>query len=111
MSKPASSLLDRVRRQQPQSAAEFIAGAEEPRTTPSSSVQTRPPEAPLAHALDPWAVPRYTFNLRFNEYQLTLLRRLAAADAHGRSMQEIAKEGLIPILEQRARDLGIDLIG
>lgn len=42
-------------------------------------------------------VPRYTFNLRLNDYELELLRSLA--EERRDSMQKIIKNGLIPYLE------------
>ena len=53
-------------------------------------------------ALDKKAVPRTTFNLRLNAYQLTLLRGLA--DQRDESMQKLAKRLLIPALEQLAAE-------
>ena len=49
-------------------------------------------------AYDKKAVPRTTFNLRLNEYELALLRRLA--EQRDESMQKVAKRALIPVLEQ-----------
>lgn len=122
----ASSLLDRIKRQQ-QSAETFIAAAEAPpirepapaatptsmdpptieaavpettlseTTTPERSPQT--PRAKRAQSEDPRKrdVPRYTFNLRLNDYELELLRSLA--DEQRDSMQKVVKAGLIPYLE------------
>ncbi len=53
-------------------------------------------------ALDKKAVPRTTFNLRLNAYQLTLLRGLA--DQRDESMQKLAKRLLISALEQLAAE-------
>ncbi len=53
-------------------------------------------------ALDKKAVPRTTFNLRLNAYQLTLLRELA--EQRDESMQKLAKRLLIPALEQLAAE-------
>ena len=53
-------------------------------------------------ALDKKAVPRTTFNLRLNDYQLTLLRWLA--EQRDESMQKLAKRLLIPALEQLAAE-------
>jgi hypothetical protein len=122
----ASSLLDRVKRP-PQSAETFIAAADAPQTraptaaavsVPPSSDPTevmttaielepvasppkvRPaPRARLTPSEDPRKhdVPRYTFNLRLNDYELELLRSLA--DETRESMQKIVKSGLIPYLE------------
>ena len=52
--------------------------------------------------LDKKAVPRTTFNLRLNDYQMTLLRWLA--DQRDESMQKLAKRLLIPALEQLATE-------
>ncbi len=52
--------------------------------------------------LDKKAVPRTTFNLRLNDYELTLLRWLA--EHRDESMQKIAKRTLIPALEQLAKE-------
>ena len=49
------------------------------------------------------AVPRTTFNLRLNDYELTLLRWLA--EQRDESMQKVAKRVLIPALEQLAEHL------
>jgi hypothetical protein len=122
----ASSLLDRVKRP-PQSAETFIAAADAPQTSaptppavspPSSSETTQPvaaapeaeqrasspktrsaPRARYAPSEDPRKhdVPRYTFNLRLNDYELELLRTLA--EEQRESMQKIVKNGLIPYLE------------
>jgi len=92
----ASSLRDRVRGQtgkrtvsrgDPQT---FIAGAE--RDDPG-----RPWEA-----WDKKAPPHTTFNLRLNDYELTLLRWLA--EQRDESMQRVAKRQLIPVLEKLAAD-------
>ena len=48
------------------------------------------------------AVPRTTFNLRLNDYELGLLRWLA--EERDESMQRVAKRVLIPALEQLAND-------
>ena len=53
-------------------------------------------------ALDKKAVPRTTFNLRLNDYELTLLRWLA--EQRDESMRKVAKRLLIPALEQLAAD-------
>ena len=50
------------------------------------------------------AVPRTTFNLRLNDYELGLLRWLA--EERDESMQRVAKRVLIPALEQLADDTG-----
>lgn len=93
----ASSLRDRVKgqvgkptvgREDPEA---FIAGAERD-----------DPERPW-EAWDKKAVPRTTFNLRLNDYELTLLRWLA--EQRDESMQRVAKRQLIPALEQLAADV------
>ena len=50
--------------------------------------------------LDKKAVPRTTFNLRLNDYELTLLRTLA--EQRDVSMQKLSKRLLIPALEELA---------
>ena len=57
-------------------------------------------------AWDKKAVPRTTFNLRLNAYQLTLLRGLA--DQRDESMQKLAKRLLIPALEQLAAERPVE---
>jgi hypothetical protein len=129
----ASSLLDRVKRP-PQSAETFIAAADAPpkdsptasaaasppassvsetmteagentatanipRTRPSSRARRAPDEDPRKHD-----VPRYTFNLRLNDYELELLRSLA--EEQRESMQKIVKNGLIPYLEDLRKKSG-----
>lgn len=69
----------------------------EPHVSPSKSrpaprARHTPSEDPRKHE-----VPRYTFNLRLNDYELELLRSLA--DETRESMQKIVKNGLIPYLE------------
>lgn len=121
----ASSLLDRVKRP-PQSAETFIAAADAtPPNAPTPTVPSLPikPDVPTA-ATEPIEntgaeisktrsvprerrlptedprkhdVPRYTFNLRLNDYELELLRSLA--EEQRESMQKIVKNGLIPYLE------------
>jgi hypothetical protein len=122
----ASSLLDRVKRP-PQSAETFIAAADAPQTSVPTPAAAPPPISsdttePMMTAIEsePGAslpktrpsprnrrvpsedprkhdVPRYTFNLRLNDYELELLRSLA--DEQRESMQKIVKNGLIPYLE------------
>ena len=48
--------------------------------------------------LDKKAVPRTTFNLRLNDYELALLRTLA--EQRDVSMQKLSKRLLIPALEE-----------
>ena len=117
----ASSLLDRVKRQ-PQSAETFIAAADAvtPRKTSSADPSSIPlePEVHTVKAKAPASnrvveehrkedprkhdVPRYTFNLRLNDYELELLRSLA--DQRRESMQKIVKAGLIPYLENLSQE-------
>ena len=70
----------------PASPVTAPAKASSPRTRHSSDEDPRK-----------YDVPRYTFNLRLNDYELELLRSLA--DEHRESMQKIVKNGLIPYLE------------
>jgi hypothetical protein len=91
------SLLDRLKQERAATRPEaFIAGANEDDHT---------------HDL-PWEafnkkdVPRTTFNLRLNDYELTLLRWLA--EQRDESMQKIAKRALIPALEQLAHETTAD---
>lgn len=95
----ANSLRDRVkghatrRTENRDDPKTFVAGAE-------SEDLERPWEA--------WnkkAVPRTTFNLRLNDYELTLLRWLA--EQRDESMQRVAKRLLIPALEQLATDTNL----
>lgn len=111
-----SSLLDRVKRQSPKTSDAFIAEAENVASVArtqtvavpaeqaiSTSVMSESPsEAPARGPRateDPrkFEVPRYTFNLRLNDYELDLLRTLA--EERRESMQKIVKTGLIPYLE------------
>ena len=69
----------------------FIESAKE-ETTPASG---RPWEG-----FNKKDVPRTTFNLRLNDYELVLLRWLA--ENRDESMQKVAKRVLIPALEQLA---------
>ena len=123
----ASSLLDRVKRppqsaetfiaaaDAPQTSAPTTPAAVSPPISSDTiepvtkAVQTEPsasppkahtaPRARHAPSEDPRKhdVPRYTFNLRLNDYELELLRSLA--DEQRESMQKIVKNGLIPYLE------------
>ena len=92
------SLRDRVKgstrqAEQSVSAEAFIETASED----SDPMSERPWEA-----LDKKAIPRTTFNLRLNDYELTLLRWLS--ERRDDSMQKIAKRALIPMLEQFVRE-------
>lgn len=110
----ASSLLDRVKRLPPKTPDAFIAEAEngaalleKPAAEPagqgtSTTAATDAPPAARGRRIakgDPrkFEVPRYTFNLRLNDYELELLRTLA--EDKRESMQKIVKAGLIPYLE------------
>lgn len=120
-----ASLLDRVKRP-PQSAESFIAAAESAviaptaapiaapelsptqstapaeQTTPSVAKQAKPTTKNTREPVeDPrkFDVPRYTFNLRLNDYELELLRKLAKGRRE--SMQKIVKAGLVPYLESQ----------
>ena len=57
------------------------------------------PDVPW-EGLDKKAVPRTTFNLRLNDYELALLRALA--EQRDVSMQKLSKRLLIPALEELA---------
>lgn len=114
----ASSLLDRVKRP-PQSAETFIAAADAALPIAPSLPNNAVVPTPAAEAIDSAGalkrrptqrgqrtasedprkhdVPRYTFNLRLNDYELELLRSLA--EKQRESMQKIVKSGLIPYLE------------
>ena len=93
------SLRDRVKKGRGQSsppkndkAAAFIGDDDERAAAP-----------PLPwDAYDKKAVPRTTFNLRLNDYELALLRHLAAQ--RDESMQKVAKRALIPVLEQLVQE-------
>jgi hypothetical protein len=63
-----------------------------PKARPPQRARHAPSEDPRKHD-----VPRYTFNLRLNDYELELLRSLA--EEQRESMQKIVKNGLIPYLE------------
>jgi hypothetical protein len=56
-------------------------------------------------AFEKKAVPRTTFNLRLNDYELALLRWLA--EQREESMQKVAKRVLIPALERLVEDLSM----
>jgi hypothetical protein len=74
-----------------------------PEIAPTPAITATPkasaPRARRSAGEDPrkYEVPRYTFNLRLNDYELELLRALA--DEQRESMQKIVKNGLIPYLE------------
>ena len=94
------SLRDRVKKGQanaalpnPNQADAFIDAADD-RTAPASKTPW--------DAYDKKAVPRTTFNLRLNDYELALLRHLATQ--RDESMQRVAKRALIPVLEQLVQE-------
>ena len=58
-------------------------------------------------AFEKKAIPRTTFNLRLNDYELALLRWLA--EQRDESMQKVAKRVLIPALERLVTD-GVSLL-
>ena len=91
-----SSLRDRVKGQ----ATRPTVGREDPETF-IAGAERGGPERPW-EAWDKKAVPRTTFNLRLNDYELTLLRWLA--EQRDESMQRVAKRLLIPALEQLAEE-------
>jgi hypothetical protein len=94
------SLRDRVKKgpanavSTSQNQADVFIDAAEERAAPAS-------ETPWA-AYDKKAVPRTTFNLRLNDYELALLRHLAAQ--RDESMQKVAKRELIPVLERLVQE-------
>lgn len=125
-----SSLLDRVKKKPPATAEEFVAEADAlpaptaasvlpsspqplPPGNPLPAIQRRPDagaaqdlgDAPLA-TLNPAAQPHATFNLRLNDYEMELLRRVAAAHSVALgvkvSMQTLAKNGTVEYLERLA---------
>lgn len=93
-----ASLRDRVKRQ----ATKRIGGHADPETFITAVRGDDPSLARPWETLDKKAVPRTTFNLRLNDYQLTLLRWLA--EQRDESMQKLAKRLLIPALEQLAAE-------
>ena len=88
------SLKERAAKRTPSYEDEqaFIAGAEREPVEPNRSWKS----------YNKKAVPRTTFNLRLNDYELGLLRWLA--EERDESMQRVAKRVLIPALEQLADD-------
>lgn len=92
----ASSLRDRVKGQ----AGKRTASRGDPQTFISGAGRDSP-QRPW-EAWDKKAAPHTTFNLRLNDYELTLLRWLA--EQRDESMQRIAKRQLIPVLEKLAAD-------
>ena len=93
-----ASLRDRIKGQTNRQPG----GREDPETFIAAAGGDVPRLARPWEALDKKAVPRTTFNLRLNDYQLTLLRWLA--EQRDESMQKLAKRLLIPALEQLAAE-------
>ena len=91
------SLKGRTARRAPSHEDEqaFIAGAEREPVEPHRTWKN----------YNKKAVPRTTFNLRLNDYELGLLRWLA--EERDESMQRVAKRVLIPALEQLANDTSL----
>jgi hypothetical protein len=93
------SLRDRVKGQRELASAKtagtdaFIEAANEGQ----NDVTERPWQA-----FEKRAIPRTTFNLRLNDYELSLLRWLA--EQREESMQKVAKRVLIPALERLVED-------
>jgi hypothetical protein len=94
------SLRDRVKKGQASTASPtnnqidvFIDAAD----SNTADVSARPWDT-----YDKKAVPRTTFNLRLNDYELSLLRHLSAQ--RDESMQKVAKRALIPMLEQLVQE-------
>ena len=56
-------------------------------------------------AFEKKAIPRTTFNLRLNDYELALLRWLA--EQRDESMQKVAKRVLIPALERLVEETSV----
>jgi len=67
-----------------------------PMATPAVAVATGACRTEPAH--DPGAKPNTGLNLRLNDYQLELIRELAAREE--RSMQQVIRRTLIPAIEQ-----------
>ena len=93
-----ASLRDRVKGQ----TTRQTEGRTDPETFITAAGGDDPRLARPWETLDKKAVPRTTFNLRLNDYQMTLLRQLA--EQHDESMQKLAKRLLIPALEQLATE-------
>ena len=93
-----ASLRDRIKGQTNRQPG----GRRDPETFIAAAGGNDPRLARPWETLDKKAVPRTTFNLRLNDYQLTLLRWLA--EQRDESMQKLAKRLLIPALEQLAAD-------
>ena len=95
------SLRDRVKGQRELSIA-TTAGADA-FIEAANAVRHTTTERPW-QAFEKKAVPRTTFNLRLNDYELSLLRWLA--EQREESMQKVAKRVLIPALERLVEDTG-----
>ena len=93
-----ASLRDRVKGH----TTKQTGGPADPATFITAAGGDDPRPARPWEPLEKKAVPRTTFNLRLNDYQLTLLRGLA--EQHEESMQKLAKRLLIPALEQLAAE-------
>ena len=93
-----ASLRDRVKGH----TTKQTGGPADPETFITAAGGDNPRPARPWETLEKKAVPRTTFNLRLNDYQLTLLRCLA--EQHDESMQKLAKQLLIPALEQLAAE-------
>jgi len=128
-----SSLLERVKNK-PRTPEEFVAEADSPPAVaapPRESVpvvsatspvsleplprsRVAPVEdsrGPAAGPQDPQAAPTTAFNLRFNDYEMDLLRRVTAAHSTALgvkvSQHTIAKKGALEYIEQLARRYGV----
>ncbi|RZI45475.1 hypothetical protein [Candidatus Finniella inopinata] len=64
--------------------------------------QQRTPQRP-GKAFDPKAKPTYGINVRLNDYQLDLIRRVCEKEE--RSQQQIIKRILVPALENHISDM------
>jgi hypothetical protein len=102
----------------PQTAGEFVDGADAPSTPARHDTNTNTSITADAHPTSkrrrarvsrerPWerfskkATAKGVFNLRLNDYYLSILRHLAAQD-EDKSMQQIVKAVLLPELERMA---------
>lgn len=97
------SLRDRVKGQREELPSASKAGADafiEAANEGLSDATARPWQA-----FEKKAVPRTTFNLRLNDYELALLRWLA--EQRDESMQKVAKRVLIPALERLVEETSV----
>ena len=92
------SLRDRVKNNKGVGAAQTDANAQK-FIDAANNGMTASSDLPW-EGLDKKAVPRTTFNLRLNDYELALLRALA--EQRDISMQKLSKRLLIPALEELA---------